>query len=259
MRSIIISNKERLFAVGGLLLVWQILFLGNYLPSPLKVWKIFIQLFTEGDPVYHLNLFWFLAASLKILVLASAVAFLAATPLGVLVGYYRPLERFLELYIELLRPIPPLAWIPVGYALFQGLEGPTHYVQILVVLVGVFFPVFTATVHGVRSLDPVLLEAAVTLGARKDWQVLTKVVLPVSLPAIISGIKSGLGVGWMCIVAAEFVGGKMGIGAYIWGLYNLGGRMTEIVIAILTVGIVGWTMTRVVTFCGRRVAPWHLW
>jgi NitT/TauT family transport system permease protein len=254
-----ILKQRHLLAGGGGLLAWQIAALSGYMPYPLEVWKTVIQLLSEGDPVYRINLLWLVFLSMKVLFLGSAAAFLLATPLGLLLGYYRSLERFLEVYFELLRPIPPLAWIPVGYALFQGLEGPTFYVQILVVFVGAFFPCLTATIHGVRSLDPILLDAAYTLGAQKDWQVLLKVVLPSALPAIISGIKSGLGVAWMCIVAAEFVGGRMGIGAYIWALYNLGGRMTEIVIAVLTVGIVGCVMNKGISFLGRRVAPWHSW
>lgn len=255
----IFTKQEYVLAGAGLLCVWQLAFLCGYLPSPGAVWLIFVQLFCQGDSVYQLNLPGLVASSMKVQLLGSAIAFLLAIPLGILLGYYRSLERFFEIYMELLRPIPPLAWIPVGYILFKSFAGPTFYVQLLVVFMGAFFPALTSTMHGVRSTDPILIEAAAALGAKKDRQILLKVVFPGALPAIISGVKSGLGVAWMCIVAAEFVGGRMGIGAYIWGLYNLGGRMTEIVIAILTVGVVGCIMNQGVNYLGRRVAPWHWW
>lgn len=241
------------------LLVWQILASAGVAASPYMLWQKFIGLLVKGDPLYNLTLIQLVANSLTTLLAGAGLAFVIAIPLGILIGYFRGLNRFLGLYINLCRPIPPLAWIPVGYILFAQVPQPTLWVQIMVVFVGAFFPCFTAIAHEVQSADPILTEAAQTLGARKKSQILFKVLLPSTVPAVISGVRSGLGVGWMCIIGAEFVGGRMGIGAYIWSIYNVGGRMSEIAIAILTIGLIGYLMNEGIYLIGRRIARWYSW
>lgn len=241
------------------LLIWQVLASSNLLTSPYTLGQKFLGLVIQGDPLYNLTLLQMLGTSLSTLLIGAGLAFALAIPLGILMGYFRGLGRFLGLYISLCRPIPPMAWIPVGYLLFAQMPQPTLWVQVMVVFVGAFFPCFTATAHAVQSVDTILIEAAQTLGARRERQVLCKVLLPSVVPAVISGVRSGLGVGWMCIIGAEFVGGRMGIGAYIWSLYNIGGRMSEIMIAILCVGIVGFVMNEGINRIGRRMARWYSW
>ncbi|AFL99233.1 MULTISPECIES: ABC transporter permease [Desulfitobacterium] len=239
--------------------IWQISANLEFVASPYILSQKFAGLVLEGDPLYNLTLLQMLGTSLTTLLAGAGSAFIVAIPLGILMGYFRGLSRFLNVYISLCRPIPPMAWIPVGYILFAGMPQPTLWVQIMVVFVGAFFPSFTATAHAVQSVDPILIEAAQTLGARHERQILCKVLLPSVVPAVISGIRSGLGVGWMCIIGAEFVGGRMGIGAYIWSLYTIGGRMSEIMIAILCVGIVGFMMNEGISLIGRRIARWYSW
>lgn len=241
------------------LLIWRILAGYNLVTPPFTLGKKFLDLLLIGDPLYNLTLLQMLGTSLFTLLTGAGLAFVLAIPLGIVMGYFRRLGNFLGFYISLCRPIPPMAWIPVGYVLFAQMPYPTLWVQIMVVFVGAFFPCFTATAHAVQSADPILIEAAHTLGAKKRSQILWKVLLPSAIPAVISGIRSGLGVGWMCIIGAEFVGGRMGIGAYIWSLYNIGGRMNEIMIAILCVGIVGYVMNKGINWVGRRIARWYSW
>ena len=247
--------------VAGLvgLFVWQALASLGVVASPYTLGQKFISLLVKGDPLYNLTLLKMLGTSLSTLLIGAGLAFVLAIPLGILLGYFRGLNRFVGLYISLCRPIPPMAWIPVGYILFAQMPQPTLWVQVMVVFVGAFFPCFTATAHAVQSVDPILIEAAQTLGARRQSQILVKVLLPSVVPAVISGIRSGLGVGWMCIIGAEFVGGRMGIGAYIWSVYNIGGRMIEIMIAILSVGLVGYLMNAGINLIGRRIARWYSW
>lgn len=247
--------------VAGLvgLLVWQALASLGVVASPYTLGQKFISLLVKGDPLYNLTLLKMLGTSLSTLLVGAGLAFVLAIPLGILLGYFRGLNRFVGLYISLCRPIPPMAWIPVGYILFAQMPQPTLWVQVMVVFVGAFFPCFTATAHAVQSVDLILIEAAQTLGARRQSQILVKVLLPSVVPAVISGIRSGLGVGWMCIIGAEFVGGRMGIGAYIWSVYNIGGRMSEIMIAILSVGLVGYLMNEGINLIGRRIARWYSW
>ncbi|TGE31514.1 ABC transporter permease [Desulfosporosinus sp. Sb-LF] len=241
------------------LFVWQTFASLEVVTSPYILWQKFINLLIKGDPLYNLTLIQMIWTSLATLLVGAGLAFAIAIPLGIMLGYFRGLNRFLGLYISLCRPIPPMAWIPVGYILFAQLPRPTLWVQIMVVFVGSFFPCFNATAHAVQSADPVLIEAAQTLGARRQSQILVKVLLPSVVPAVISGVRSGLGVGWMCIIGAEFVGGRMGIGAYIWSVYNIGGRMSEIMIAILSVGLIGYLMNEGINLIGRRIARWYSW
>lgn len=241
------------------LLIWKGLAGLDLVAAPYILGQKFVSLVLDGDPLYNLTLLQMLGTSLSTLLIGAGLAFILAIPLGILMGYFRGLNRFLGLYISLCRPVPPMAWIPVGYVLFAQMPQPTLWVQIMVVLVGAFFPCFNAVAHAVQSVDPILVEAAQTLGARRKGQILCKVLLPSVVPAVISGIRSGLGVGWMCIIGAEFVGGRMGIGAYIWATYTIGGRMSEIMIAILCVGIVGYVMNEGISLIGRRTARWYSW
>jgi NitT/TauT family transport system permease protein len=259
MSQVKLPGWERLLAIVTGLLTWEIFSGLEIVASPAALWRQFMNLLLNGDSLYHLTLPAMIGKSLSTLLIGSGLAFLLAIPLGVLLGYSRGLDRFLGLYIGLCRPVPPMAWIPVGYILFAQLPQPTFWVQITVVLVGAFFPCFNATIHAVRSVDPVLVEAAQTLGARRRNQILVKVILPSTVPGIISGVRSGLGVGWMCIIGAEFVGGRLGIGAYIWSIYNVGGRMSEIIIAILAIGLVGYLMNSGINLIGRRLARWYSW
>lgn len=247
--------------VAGLvgLLVWQTFSSSGAVASPYMLWNKFIDLLIKGDPLYNLTLIQMIGTSLATLLVGAGLAFILAIPLGILLGYFRRLNRFLGLYISLCRPIPPMAWIPVGYILFAQLPQPTLWVQIMVVFMGAFFPCFNATAHAVQSTDPVLIEAAQTLGARRQSQIIFRVLLPSVVPGVISGVRSGLGVGWMCIIGAEFVGGRMGIGAYIWSVYNVGGRMSEIMIALLSIGLVGYLMNEGINLIGRRMARWYSW
>ncbi|MDD4802424.1 MAG: ABC transporter permease [Syntrophomonas sp.] len=250
---------ERWAAVLAGLLVWTACARLGLVASPYIFGLKFMNLLIIGDPVYNLTLLQIMGTSLETLLIGAGLAFALAVSSGILLGYFRSLNRFADVFISICRPIPPLAWIPVGYVLFAQLPQPTFWVQIMVVFMGAFFPCFNATVHTVQSTDPIIIEAAQTLGARRQRQILAQVILPSAVPGIISGVRSGLGVGWMCIIGAEFVGARMGIGAYIWSLYQLGGRMSEIMIAILSVGLIGYLMNEIVILLGRRIARWYSW
>lgn len=226
------------------------------IPDPLETLKVFIKLISVGDPYYKRTLQEFALASLWVVIEGAFVACTLAIPLGLLMGWRRSTEVALNTLIEIFRPIPPLAWIPVAYLLFAALPSPTIYVQIFVVFVGVFFPVLINTIAGVKGTQTVYVDVARTCGAR-PLEILIKVMIPSALPFILTGIRVGLGTGWMCIVAAEFVGGKMGIGYYIWSAYNLGGRNAEIISGIIAIGIVGYSLNEGLLWLERRLIPWR--
>jgi NitT/TauT family transport system permease protein len=180
-------------------------------------------------------------ASLTRISIGFALALISAVPLGLLMGRSRNAEAVGRPLVELFRPIPPLAWVPIFLVVFKFFWGP-----IAIVFLGVFFPILLNVRLGARSVDPVLIDAARTLGARRGT-IFGKVVLPFTTPYLMTGITMGLGIGWMCIVAAEMLGGVGGgVGYYIFaantaGLYDFmyAGMVMIGILSVLTTGIAG--------------------
>lgn len=248
----------RVMSVGSVLLIWQFLVSARWLelPSPLETARVFLALMVNGDVLYGKTLPVIVWASLQVVIKACLLSFIIAIPIGVLMGSVDWFRQYADAILEMLRPIPPLAWIPLAYVIFARADSPTEYVQIFVVFVGAFFPVLLDTVHGISLVNRIHIEAARTMGA-PGRQILLQVMLPGALPSIFNGIRVGFGVGWMCIVAAEFVGGRLGIGYYIWSSYSVGGREAEIISGVIAIGLVGTTINKAVRFMEKRLVPWR--
>ena len=197
------------------------------------------------------------------------IAAAIAIPLGILMGYCKSAERILESTVELLRPIPPLAWVPLILAWFgiKGLAdlfpeisssvvlGGVQFSMIIIILIGAFFPILLNTIHGVRSIPVVFIESAKSLGA-KGFSLLFKVIIPGALPSIVTGLRIGLGIGWMCLVAAEMMpGSNAGLGYLIWYAYEL--LRTDIIVAgMLVIGVIGFVMDRGFKYIETRKFSW---
>ena len=166
--------------------------------------------------------------------LGFLVAAAVAIPVGILMGRSTLLNDFFDSTIELLRPIPPLAWVPLALAWFK--IGLTSIV--FIIFIGAFFPILLNTVDGVRSVKKTWIEVATTLGA-KEQQIMTKVVLPGAAPTIWTGLRVGFGIAWMCVVAAEWLPGiSKGLGYLILYAYNFG--QTNLIIAgMVVIGVIG--------------------
>jgi NitT/TauT family transport system permease protein len=163
------------------------------------------------------------------LILAAVVAI----PLGVLLGWYKTLEDLCSFVISILRPIPPIAWIPFAILWFGiGLSS-----AVFVIFLGCVFTVLVYTIDGVRRTDKVLVESAQTLGA-SDWDVLTKVIWPSSIPYIVSGLKVGVSIGLMCTISSEMIASTSGLGYMILTASQLFDPGTT-VIGILVIGVIG--------------------
>ena len=137
------------------------------------------------------------------LILASLVAI----PLGILLGWYKTLEDLCTFVISVLRPIPPVAWIPFSILWF----GIGTVPAVFIIFMGCVFPILVYTTDGVKRTDKVLVESAQTLGAT-DWNVLRRVVLPSAVPYVVSGLKVGIGIALMCTISAEMIGSSSGLG-----------------------------------------------
>jgi len=172
--------------------------------------------------------------SIERVVLGFALAAAVAIPLGVGMGRFGVLNDFFDTTIELLRPVPPLAWVPLALAWFKiGIVS-----IVFVIFIGAVFPILLNTVDGVRGVKNTWVEVSTTLGA-SERQILTKVILPGAAPTIWTGLRVGFGIAWMCVVAAEILPGPTsGLGYLIMYSYNLG-QINVIIAGIIVIGLIG--------------------
>jgi nitrate/nitrite transport system permease protein len=158
-----------------------------------------------------------------------------AIPLGVLIGLSPVVSKAVDPFIQILRPVSPLAWLPLGLALMRDSERTALFV----IAITSIWPTLINTKFGVSNVDPAYLNVARTLGASR-WRTITKVILPAAAPNIVSGLRISLGIAWLVIVAAEILLSG-GIGYFVWNEWN-NLKITSIITAILIVGLVGLVM-----------------
>ncbi len=226
--------------------------LSVYVPGPKPVAEAFASSFVEPVPgLDYTRMGDMIASSLVRVFWGFVLALAVALPLGLLMGTFRTAEALGRPLVEMVRPIPPLAWVPVFLMVFKSFWGP-----IGIVFVGVFFPILLNVMFGVRSVDQRLIDAARTLGAKRG-AVFTKVVMPSIVPYMMTGVKVGLGVGWMCIVAAEMMPleGGTGIGYYVWLSADFG-RYDFTYATMIVIGLLGILTTGVAEMIERRVSRW---
>jgi NitT/TauT family transport system permease protein len=235
---------------------WAIALWANteYLPDPGEVYNAFINSFTTVDPGMQTTMWQNIWASLQRFIWGFLLAFAVAVPLGLIMGSSRLVETFSKPIVEIFRPIPPIAWVPILILLFGYILGP-----ILTIFIGVFFPLLSAVIFGVKSVDPLLIDAAKTQGAKR-WNIFSKVIVPYTVPFLMTGISIGMGIGWMCIVAAEMIGGQGGgVGYYISYMSNIGlyanvfaGMATLAILGLLTTSLSGYIEKRVNARMGTK-------
>lgn len=164
-----------------------------------------------------------------------AAAFVIGIPLGIVMGWFKTANRAIDPIIEILRPIPPLAWIPFAIVWF----GLTHQSAGFVVFVGMVFPIVINTYTGFDNVPKVHVEAAKVLGCTRNVDLIRYIAIPSAMPSIIAGIRIAMGVGWMCLVAAEMFGvSNKGLGYQIWHNYYLH-RMDFVLVYMLLLGFIG--------------------
>ena len=213
------------------------------LPPPQDVAIAAWELARSGELWKHLK------DSLK----RELVAFLWATlsiPLGIAMGWWKAVEDQVDPIVEVLRPVPPLAWIPLSILWFGVGDTQNQFI----IFLGCFFPILLNTIAGVKGVEPNLVRAARCLGA-SEGGILWRVVLRASLPQIITGIRVGLGVGWMALVAAELVGANSGLGFLINDARTVL-RTDYVIVGMATIGVVGLAIDRVIRSLGARFLPW---
>jgi NitT/TauT family transport system permease protein len=222
------------------------------IPSPYAVGVQLWDLAFGGiyDDAFSQMLLTDLIASASRVYGAFLLAAVIAIPLGMLIGRLRLVRELLEPTLQVLRPVPVTAWLPLSMIIF-GL-GP-HSAFFLVAL-GSFYPILVNTTFAVRSVEPRLFEAAQMLGV-SPARLFPKVVLPASLPGMFTGLRLGLGFAWVVIVVGEMTGVQTGLGAMIMDARQL--SRTEIVISgMAVIGVAGFLSDQAVMLLGRRLLAW---
>lgn len=200
------------------------------------------------------------------------LAVLLAIPLGILMGYYGNVFKLFNTFLGLFRPIPPLAWVPLvlawfgvaSFATMLGFERGQIYIylsnlklsMIFIIFIGSLFPVLTSSIYGVTTVRKTLIDSTKVLGASQA-DIFRKVILPAAAPSIVNGMRTGLGVGWMCLVSAEMLPGSIsGIGYLITHAYTL--ARTDIVIAgMISIGAVGAALDYIFRRLEERKFKWQ--
>jgi NitT/TauT family transport system permease protein len=189
--------------------------------------------------------------SLLRVLLGFLVATIIAVPLGVAMGWIPELSYIVDPIVEIIRPIPPIAWIGLALLWFGiGLNS-----AIFLVFIGAFFPILLNTIAGVRNVERRLIEVAYTFGA-SDWNVLRKVVIPAASPTIYTGLRVGMGIGWMCVVAAEMIAVRYGLGNLIIESTNLL-QTDRVMVGMITIGLLGLAINYIFQIVGNRIFQWQ--
>ncbi len=215
------------------------------LPSFSIVVSNFFDLVQTGE------LYLDILTSLNFFVIGLTAALVIGIPIGILMGWFKSVNKSLDPIIEMIRPIPPLAWIPFAIIWF----GLTKYTAGYVIFIGMVFPILINTYMGFKNTPRVLVESGKVLGCIKNKDLIFRIAMPNALPSIASGIRIGMGVGWMCVVAAELFGvSEYGIGWKIWHYYYLH-HMDMVLTYMLILGFISLTIDRLFRYI---VQEWWL-
>ena len=247
---------RRLVSVVVVFLLWAlattVLGLIPNLPSPLTVGGTFAEALAESS-------FWTAAVvSTARIYVSFAVAALIAVPVGLLIGSNRVFADFTFPALETLRPVPPVAWIPVVALVFPILsvglvDYPVDTGILFITFLGAFFPILLNAVQGVRDIDEEYPRAAESLGTSR-FQTFRHVVYPGALPSIHAGMINGMGLAWVNLVAAEMIAGS-GLGYLTWSSY-IAGDYATIIVGMISIGLLGYLSSLLVRWLGARQLPW---
>ena len=220
----------------------------DFFPTPVATIERFIKLINK--PIMKISILGHIWASLRRVLLALLAAILLGVSLGLVMGWNKKVRAALNPIIMAIRPIPPIAWIPLIILLF----GIDEFPKVLLVFIGSFFPIVMNTMSGVAMVDDMYLKVGKIYKAN-TWQMLRHVVFPAGMPAILAGIKIAISSGWMVVVAAEMLASKSGLGFLI----NRGRESYDvalIMVAMILIGVVGALLSAVFTFIERKLCGW---
>ncbi|MEY2862929.1 MAG: hypothetical protein RLY58_636 [Pseudomonadota bacterium] len=219
------------------MLAWAVLsHFRTELPNPIATWQSAVELF--ADPFYKngpndMGIGWNILYSLGRVGTGFGMAAALGIPLGFIIGRFAFIRDMFSPIISILRPVSPLAWLPIGLLVFKAAEPAS----IWVIFISAIWPIILNTAAGVSQIPQDYLNVARVLRL-SEWKVFTKILLPATLPYLLTGIRLSIGVAWLVIVAAEMLTGGVGLGFWVWDEWN-NLNVAHIIIAIFVVGLIG--------------------
>ena len=241
-----------LVGVAGVLIGWEALAasgLAKDLPSPAKTWeasKLYVVKPFEKRGEMDQGILRFTWYSLVLVAKGYAIALAIGVPLGLLLGVSSVFSRAFDPVIQILRPVSPLAWLPLGLVLFQK-SAPA---ALFTIAICSMWPTVLNTALGVRSIPQDYLNVARVLRL-SPWKTLTRILVPATLPYMFTGFRLSLGIAWLVIVAAEMLTGAPGVGGFLWQEYN-SLIFEHIILCILTIGVIGFALDRAMSVVENR-------
>ncbi|GBD47374.1 nitrate ABC transporter permease [Methylopila sp. Yamaguchi] len=241
-----------LVVLALLLLFWELICSrpGSALPPPSQVvtdtWELIVDPFYDRGGLDK-GLFWHLLASLQRVAVGYAIAVVVGVALGVLVGQSTWAMRGLDPIFQILRTVPPLAWLPLSLAAFR--DGQPS--AIFVIFITSVWPIIINTAVGIRNIPTDYSNVAKVIRLN-GFEYFTKIMIPAAAPYIFTGLRIGVGLSWLAIVAAEMLIGGVGIGFFIWDAWN-SSNISDIILALVYVGVVGFILDRIVAFIANAV------
>ncbi len=237
--------------VGLVVGIWALLTMrGGAFPTPAETFTEAVKLF--ADPFYRKGpndqgIGWNILFSLERVAVGFGLAAAVGIPLGFLIGRVEFLNRMVSPLISLLRPVSPLAWLPIGLLVFKA----ANPAAIWTIFICSIWPMIINTAVGVKSVPEDYLNVARVLKL-SEWKVITKILLPAVLPYMLTGVRLSVSTAWLVIVAAEMLTGGVGIGFWVWDEWN-NLNVTHILIAIFVIGVVGLILEQLLVSLARRV------
>ena len=251
------AEKQKRVAFGALgififLCIWYaattFTSLGKVMPDPITVLAGFFTAFVE--PIGTHSMIMHILVSLRRMLIPYFFGGVLGVLVGILMGWYKLADAILMPYIQMIRPIPPIAWIPLSIVWFGFDEGSKYFL----IFLACFFTIALTTYNGVHSVDETLVRAARMLGA-KDNQLFTSIVLPTTVPYIFSGLQVALGSAWATIVAAEMIRSSEGVGWIIISGQEVG-NMTQIMVGTVAIALTGLLITSIMRGVVSKLCAW---
>ncbi|MFN4154086.1 MAG: nitrate ABC transporter permease [Paracoccaceae bacterium] len=250
---IVSSVLPPLVVLFVLLAIWQIAFSGpnSGLPTPTKVWAESSELILDPFFVYgsqDIGLGWRVLTSLERVAYGFGLAAVAGVLMGAVIGQSALMMRGFDPIFQVLRTVPPLAWLPISLAAFMD-SRPS---AIFVIFITAIWPIIINTAAGVRAIPQDYRNVAAVLRLNQI-EFFLKIMVPSAAPYIFSGLRIGVGLSWLAIVAAEMLTGGVGIGFFIWDAWN-SSRLTDIIVALIYIGVTGFVLDRLVGWLGAVIS-----
>lgn len=248
------AARASLPPVLGLLIllgIWHVAtFKGGAIPGPAQVWEAAVALF--ADPFYRngpndQGIGWNILSSLQRVGIGFGFAAVVGIPLGFMLGRFSFLSAMINPIISLLRPVSPLAWLPIGLLVFKKADPAATWT----IFICSIWPMIMNTAQGVQRVPQDYLNVARVL-ALSEWKVVTKILFPAVLPYMLTGIRLSIGTAWLVIVAAEMLTGGVGIGFWVWDEWN-NLKVEHIIIAIFVIGIVGLLLEQALILLAKKL------